>query len=200
MGLLDRPTRPVTGLLSSYPRSEKFALSSPDAQMPRQFVGMWASGLAGLRPTPDQQNSHPYSRAVPASEQRIQMVQFIPIPLPEPGGPRCKPPPKPPRSNLPPSFPFPLPTVPPIFIPLPLPRVGGDDPPRSPPSNPPRRRKKTEDVCEEEKENRDRLCSTELRSKQGISRCKSRSFTLYGDCLAGKLEGRFDPRDFAHYQ
>lgn len=163
MGLLDRPERPVTGLLGSYPLNENFALSSPDARVPRQFAGARASGPDGLRPTPEQRNSHPYSRAVPDSEQQIEMAQFILIPvpgrpvppgtLPPPGmllppgpPPTHLPPPKlppirlPPIS-LPPSIPFPLRPWG-FTIPIPLPRVGGDDPPRSPPSNPPRRRKK----------------------------------------------------------
>jgi hypothetical protein len=221
MGLLDRPKRPVTGLLSSYPFTENFGLSSPAVQMPKQFDGMWAARSDGLRAIPYQRDSHVYSRAEPASEQQIEMAQLI-VPIPVPGRPVPPgtlpppgmllppgpppphlPPPKLPPISLPPislrrSIPLPLPWR--FILPLLLPRIGGDDPPQSPPSDPPRTRRKSKDVCEEEKETRDQRCSTALRSKQGIARCKSRSFTLYGDCLAGKLEGRFDPRDFAHYQ
>ncbi|MDB5698002.1 MAG: hypothetical protein JWN69_806 [Alphaproteobacteria bacterium] len=207
MGLLDRTRRPVTGLLSSYPFAQNFALSSPAGQMPEQFVGMWASGPDGsLRPIPDQRTSNAYSPAVPASEQQIQMAQFIPVPLPGrrlPPGMPLPPPNLPPISlppiSLPPSIPVPLPSDLPIIIPLPLPRLGGDDPPRNPPSNPPRRRKKSDDVCEQEWQARDRACYARLRSKSGIAACKSRSTMLYGDCLAGRPEGRFEPGDFAHY-
>lgn len=57
MGLLDRSTRPVTGLFSSYPFTENFGLSSPAVEMAKQFDGMWTSGPDGLRPIPDQRNS-----------------------------------------------------------------------------------------------------------------------------------------------
>ena len=220
--MLDRSTRPVTGLLSSDPFIENFRLSSPTVQMPKQFGGMWASRSDGLRAIPYQRDSHFYSRAEPASEQQIEMAQLI-VPIPVPGRPvppdtlpppgmllppgpppTHLPPPKlppirlPPIS-LPPSIPFPLRPWG-FTIPIPLPRVGGDDPPRSPPSNPPRRREKPEDVCERQWLARNGQCATTLRSGRGIAACMSRSMELYGDCLAGRPQGRFDPRDFAHYR